>query len=366
MKEKIPLFLLSVGSCVGTALVPGLLVPQRVPIIERTGNALVSYVVYLRQVVLPTGLALLYPAAPNDQTWRRAGLALILLAAITVVVMLASKKRPCLLTGWFWYLGMLFPVIGIIQISHRCSPCRPVHLSAGNRIGHCWDVGCGGLDGGVEAPSGGFGLSDDGDSGRIDLVWPQPDVGTWRNGQTLWTRSLACTSANSIAYCNLGDALSDKGEENEAIAQYGKALEITPGLLRAHYNLGTILARKGEKEKAIMQFREALEINPNDAEVHNNLGAALFEMGGREEAIAQYRAALQIKPEYRDALKNLGTALFEKGEREEAIAQYRKALQIKPDDADACNKLGTALCQKGDLDGAIAQDPESSGDQPRL
>ena len=123
VKEKIPLFVLAAGSCVTTALVPSLVVTDasRLPLLERLGNALVSYGVYLWQMVYPAGLAAPYPNPPNGQPLWKVCLAFVLLAGISAGVILCRNKRPFLLTGWLWYLGMLFPVIGIIQISPDAS-----------------------------------------------------------------------------------------------------------------------------------------------------------------------------------------------------------------------------------------------------
>ena len=354
VKEKIPLFGLSAISCVVTALVPGLIAPQRIPVFERTGNALVSYVVYMREVVFPAELAIPYPIAPNGQPWWMVGLSSILLVAITAAVIVWWKKRPFLFTGWLWYLGMLFPVIGVVGISSDAAHAdRYTYLPGiGLLIAGTWLVADESV--GRKRHRVVLGCLMVATVGAL-IVLGHSQTSYWRSGETLWTRALACTSRNSIAHCNLGDTLCNKGEKTEAVEEYGNALEIDPGFVRAYYNLGTLLARKGEKEEAITQFRNALRICPDDAEVRNNLGAALFETGEKDQAVAQYQEALQIKPDYLDALKNLGTALFEKGEKDAAITQFQKALEIKPNDADACNKLGAALCQLGDLDGAISQ-----------
>ena len=117
VREKIPLFLIAVVASVAAARVPGLIVSSETPLLERIRNAVVSYGVYLWQMVFPWELAGHYPNPPNGQPAWRVCLAVVLLAAITAGVIAARKKHPCLLMGWLWYLGMLFPVIGVIQIS---------------------------------------------------------------------------------------------------------------------------------------------------------------------------------------------------------------------------------------------------------
>ena len=158
VKEKIPLFLLSAGSCVATALVPEkVLDSDRLPFLERIGNALVSYGIYLRQMVFPAGLAIPYLNPPNGLPFWKVALAFVLLAAISISVLACRKRRPYLLVGWLWYLGMLVPAIGFIQISYYAHADRYTYLpgiglalagtwavgdwsSGGNSGGRCWAV----------------------------------------------------------------------------------------------------------------------------------------------------------------------------------------------------------------------------------
>ncbi|MGA8654985.1 MAG: tetratricopeptide repeat protein [Chthoniobacterales bacterium] len=157
------------------------------------------------------------------------------------------------------------------------------------------------------------------------------------------------------AHYNLGVALFQKGQVDEAVSQYQKALEINPDYADVHYNLGNALLQKGQLDEALAQYQKASEINPNDADVRSNLGGALLQKGQLDGALAQYQKALEIKPNYADAHYNFGNALLQKGQLDEALAQFQKALEINPSYADACNNLGSALLQKGQLDEALAQ-----------
>ena len=354
--EKIPLFVLSAVSCVAAALMPGLLIADahRLPLFERIGNALVAYVVYLWQMFFPAGLAIPYPGAPTGEPGWKAGLAFVALAAISAWVVARRKKQPCLLAGWLWYLGMLFPVIGIIQILHHVAHAD--HYTYLPEIGLAiagtwavadWSAGwkwrrviLGGLMAVV--------------IGAL-MVCAHAQTAYWKNDETLWTRALDCTSGNSVAHNNLGLALAKKGDVEGAIAQFSLALAIHPDDGEIHYNLGVTLFVKGDLEGAIAQYQKALEITPDNAEFHNNLGTALFAKGSLDEAIAQFQESLKIQPGYADARYNLGNALLKLGKLDEAIAQYRKTLEINPDHENAHYNLGVALFVKEDLKGAIAQ-----------
>ena len=298
VREKIPLFVAFGGSCVAAALVPGLMCTcPPASILERFGNALVSYVVYLRQMIFPAGLAVPYPIRPAASRFGRSAWRCCCWPRLRAGVVACRKKRPCLLTGWLWYLGMLVPVIGIIQISARCRPCRPLHLSAGNRFGHGGDLGGGGLERRLETSAAGFGRFDDGGDWRLE-VCAHIQTSYWRDGESLWTHTLACTSSNCIAISNLAAILVEKGANwRKPSRNTGKALEIKPDYAEAHNNLGNALFNKGDKEAAIAQFRKALEIMPDDAKAHYNLGIALFGKGesGRGHRAIPHRLGNQAR-----------------------------------------------------------------------
>jgi tetratricopeptide (TPR) repeat protein len=347
VKEKIPLLLLSVGSCVATALAPEKVVAlYRVPFLERVGNALVSYVIYLQQMLFPAGLAALYPNAPTGQPIWKVFLAFVVLAGVSAGVVTCRKKRPFLLMGWLWYLGMLVPAIGLVQISFYAHADRYTYLPGiGLAIAGTWAVadwsqgwkhrrlvlGC------LMAALTG-----------VLMVWGHIQTSYWKNSESLWIRALACTPANSVAHNNLGNALVKDGKVDDAIEHYKKALEINPAYDMAHYNLGDALVMKGNLGEAIAQYRKALEINPSYEDAHYNLGNALAMKGNLEEAIAHYRKALESGPGSAEAHNNLGKALAMQGNLEEAIAHYQKAVAIKPNFTTALNNLAWLLATASD------------------
>jgi tetratricopeptide (TPR) repeat protein len=350
--EKIPLFVLMVGSCVATALVPEKVTTGKLPIGLRMENVVVSYVTYLWQMIHPAGLACLYPNPANYLPfWQVAG-AVGLLLAISGAVWVFRQMHPCLIVCWLWYLGMMIPVIGIVQISYYAAHAdRYTYLpQIGLYLLLTWaaaDLSVGWRYRRVVL--GGFSTVI-----LMALIFSaRAQTSYWRNSESLWTHTLACTSDNFIAHNNLGNALLKMGSVDEAIAQYQMALQINPDYAEAHNNLGNALLRKGNVDEAIAQYQKVLQIKPDYAKAHNNLGSALLQKGSMDEAIAHYQKALQIKPDDATACYNLGNALLQKGNVDEAIAHYQKALQIKPDYAEAQNNLGSVLLQKGNVDEAI-------------
>jgi protein O-mannosyl-transferase len=347
VKEKIPLLLLSVGSWVATALAPEKVEAlYRVPFLERVGNALVSYVIYLRQTVFPAGLAASYPNAPNGQPIWKVSLAFVVLAGVSAGVVTCRKKRPFLLMGWLWYLGMLVPAIGIVQISYYAHADRYTYLPGiGLAIAVTWAVADWSVGwkhqrvvlGGLMAALAG-----------VLIVCGHIQTSYWKNSESLWIRALACAPANCVAHNNLGNALVKDSKLDDAIEQYHKAIENNPAYDMAHYNLGDALVMKGDMEEAIAQYRKALEINPFYEDAHYNLGNALALKGDLEEAIAQYRKALEFGPGSAETHNNLGKALALKGDLEEAIVQYQKALAIQPNFTTALNNLAWLLATASD------------------
>jgi tetratricopeptide (TPR) repeat protein len=170
-----------------------------------------------------------------------------------------------------------------------------------------------------------------------------------------YQKALETNPDDAQAHNNLGNALFQKGELDDAVAHYQKALEINPKYAQAHSNLGLALFRKGQLDDAVAHYQKALEINPDDAQAHSNLGLALFQKGQLDDAVAHYQKALETNPNSFEVHSDLGNALFRKGQVNNAVAQYQKALEINPDYARAHGNLGVALFQKGQVDDAVAQ-----------
>ena len=348
--EKIPLLALAGGACVMTMLAAGkeVVANANVPMSLRIVTALVSYATYLRQMVWPAGLAVFYPQ-PNGYSGMTIALSFVLLLLITECVLTWRRKQRWLLTGWFWYLGMLAPMIGIVQVGAFAHADRYTYLpQIGIYLTVTWLAGewrvnraaIGSLMAGVLAV-------------LMFCAWKQTSY--WQNNETLWSHTIACTTGNYVAHINFGKALMHKGKVDEAIAQYQETLTIKPRYADAHYNLGNALDRKGKPDEAIAQFQQALQSNPGMFEAYNNLGNVLCEKGKLDEAIAQYQQALQINPAYAEAHNSLGRALCQTGKIDDGMAQFQQALQIRPAYAEAHSNLGNALLQKGSVDEAIAQ-----------
>ena len=169
-----------------------------------------------------------------------------------------------------------------------------------------------------------------------------------------YTRAITLHPQYADAYYKRGLAYDDKGEYGLAIADFDAALHINPQYVDAYRNRGVAYAHQGDYERAIADFDAALHINPQDATAYNNLGAARYYLGDYERAIADYDIALHINPQDATAHSNRGAAYSDKGDYDQAIADYDAALHINPQLAGAYNNRGNAYSDKGDYDQAIA------------
>jgi len=336
--EKIPLFVLVLGSCVATALVPEKVESiYQLPFLLRVENALTSYVIYLGQTFYPTDLACLYPEPTHLLPfWQVLG-SLGLLLAISIAAYALRKTQPPFIVGWFWFLGMLVPAIGIAQISYYAHADRYTYLP---QIGIClaltwmllewcrrWRLP-GVVPGGLAA----LALA-------ALIILARKQTACWQDSLTLWTHTLACTSDNSIAHNDLGNALLEKGDVDAAITQYQTALRIQPANAPAEENLGNALLQNGDADNAIVHLNHALQLQPHVASTHYNLANALLKKGLLDEAIAHYESSLQIDPLHPETCLNLGNALLEKDDAKAAISSYQRALEIKPNYPVVENKL---------------------------
>jgi tetratricopeptide (TPR) repeat protein len=330
--EKIPLLALVAGACEMNYLAGARLIASfpNVSMPSRLDNALVSYVVYLRQMIWPEGLAPFYPMPENGHPVWTTALSFLLLALVTGGVLAFRQKRRWFLVGWLWYLGMMTPMIGIVQVGSFTHADRMTYLPGiGLVLAGSWAVGD--LSAAWKHRRAALG-------GLMAVVigalmvcaWIQ--AGYWKSDETLWTHTLACTTRNYVARNNFGLALLQKGKVDEAIDHFHYALEIQPTYATALYNLGDALDKKGRVDEAIRQYQKALKFQPTFFIVHNTIGLALLERGRVDEAINHFQRAVELVPDYVDAHINLGNAFLRKGNMGEANACFRKALEIKPAD----------------------------------
>jgi len=342
--EKLPFFLLAAGSSVITFMVQkstgAVSTLAVIPFHVRIFNAIVSYASYIRKMIWPHNLAVLYPYPKSISYWQVVGAGL-LLAAITVVVFRTVKTKPYFAVGWFWFLGTLVPVIGLVQVGLQTMADRYTYVPLiGLFIMVAWGVpdilGKWRYKKKIFAVSSVFVLS-----AFMICTWFQ--VGKWRNSMTLFQNAADVTENNYVAYEKLGEALAAQGKMDSAIQHYSEALRIRPDFESTYLSMGVALREQGNYDAAIRHFREALRINPNNAIAHNNLGVVLARKGNAKEAVSQFFEAIRINSDYAGAYYNLGKIFANQGKIEDAILYYRKTLHIDPNMTQALYNLSWIL-----------------------
>lgn len=344
IQEKIPLFAIAAAAAAVTYLVQqGSRAVKTVsvfPIGLRVENALVSYAVYLGKLFWPSGLAVFYPYPQHIALWEPvfSGLLLLVISALVLRV-------SYLAVGWFWFLGTLVPVIGLVQVGAQPRADRYTYIPM---VGLLIMLAWGGADVLKRWPSAKPALAGLAGVACVACVFASSkQIAYWQDSETLFTHAIDVTNRNYVAQHNLGLAIADQpGRLPEAIKHYKAALAIRPDSVEAHSDLGNALAQTGQLQAAAAEYQTALRLAPDSAIPHNNLGNAFFRMGRLEEAIEQYKTAVRLKPDYADAHNNLGAALASLGRTQEAIAEFQAALRIQPDYAQARTNLDLALKQK--------------------
>jgi tetratricopeptide (TPR) repeat protein len=316
---------------------------------------------YLGKLLWPHPLITIYPRWPIDATQWVSYLPLLAVIVMLAIFWLKRRSRVAGSRACFfafaYFIAALLPVLGLIDNPIFRFSLVFDHLQYLGSIGPLALAGTGlAWFSDFAIPKKSW-LQSTLCAGLLLILGMASWQRTWayESQETLWTDTLAKNSNSFMGYCSLGVALFEKGQLDDAVAQYEKALEINPNYVAAHYNLGNALFRKGQLDEAIAQFQKALEISPKNAEARINLGNAFLQKEQLDEAVGQFQQAVEINPNDAEAHYDLGNGFFQKGQLEEAVAQFQKALEIAPNSFATHYNLGVALLQKGQLSEAIAQ-----------
>jgi protein O-mannosyl-transferase len=341
--EKVPLLLMTIASCVVTSIVqvPAMEKIDTLPLESRMANALISYASYLGQFFWPANLTPLYPhPGTNLAAWKVLG-SLVLLSGITAGVCVFWRRIPALPTGWLWYLGMLVPVIGLVQVGAQAQADRYTYLpQIGLSISLAWGAT-------YVARSWPYRRYVFGVASALALAaltvsaWHQTLF--WRNGESLWIRAINCSPENHSVYTGLASYYQKTGKIDVAIEQLQHALAIKPDDAESLSNLGAAWTKLGRFDDAVHCLQEALSINPSNKDARVNLGEALANLQQYDAAIEEYEAAIKIDPDLLEAHHNLGMAWARQNRFEDAVPHFERALKIDPDCADAHAALAVAL-----------------------
>jgi tetratricopeptide (TPR) repeat protein len=394
--EKIPLFVMAFASAIGAVFAVG--TPFRpipiLPLLPRLLYIPVSYVMYLRQFFLPYGLSAHYPFVVEGPPIWKVLLCTSILIALTVLAWRWRKQHPYFLLGWFWFLGALLPVIGLVPGGIQIAADRYTYVpQIGMGIAAAWMLGSlvKAFPATRNAVCAGAVLI----VGTFSIACVK-QTGTWKDDESLWTHSLKVTKDNDYSSEKLASAyqaralrepaekaqelrkeaeklfrdavrlnphlvgslnnlsvlLRGKGELPEAIELQRKAAEEHPRWGLMHRNLASVLTQNRQFPEAVASFEKAIALDANDVESRYNLGLILSETRTDAEslqaALEQFRKSVALQPRFAEAHFSLGNVLYRQGKVDEAIQSFRKAIEMDPNHARACNNLASLLGTKGE------------------
>jgi protein O-mannosyl-transferase len=329
--EKIPLIALSAVSSIITFLVQKGAVgrAEDLPILERINNAVVSYVLYIWQMLWPVNLVVFYPHPENRLPFWEIASCLLLLICITAVAIGLRKQRPYLVTGWLWYLGMLVPVIGLVQVGWQGRADRYTYLpQIGLYIAATWGVAD--LTALYRHQRATLTAAAVVLIGALSLcAWVQTSY--WRDSERLFRHALAVTTNNDVAENNLGIVFLGQGKVDEAISLLQSAVDLRPDNSPAHENLAKALLQKGRVADALVHYRKLLELQPDNMEVHNIVGTVLVQQGRVAEGVEEWQKVLAVKPDNGNAMSNLAWVFATSPDQ--SLRDGPKAVQLAEDAA---------------------------------
>jgi len=348
--EKVPLLALSAASALVTltAQHAGGAVRSAIeyPPTVRIENAIGAYFDYFGRLLWPLRLAPMYPHPGNSLLAWQVGLAALFLTTVTVLV-LRNREIRYLVVGWFWYLGALVPMIGLVQVGQQATADRYMYLPMiGLLLMVCW------------------GLADwaNGKKTRAIILgalatltlaalgaMTYRQVGYWHDSETLWTHAAAVTKDNYVAHVNLGETFLNQDRTGEAATHFRAALQIRPSDPAAHLNLGTCERRQKNYGSALQEDQVVLRLTSDKglrAYALVNMGSDYRLLKDYARAKESYEAGLRINPEAARAFTGLGVIAQKTGASEEAVRNYSRAVELEPSDVGYL-LLAQALQQNG-------------------
>ena len=338
--EKIPLFILSIGSVLlasaSLRIYGNMVAFSKIPLSLRIANALVSPIKYLLKIIAPFSQSVFYPYPTSVPVFYWAGSFFLLLTG-TLLCLRNIKKHPHFFFGWCWFLVGLLPVSGLLQNGlWPAMADRFVYFPAiGIFILTGWTV-----------------VNLYRSAGRRVKVWLftfgliitlyfmiicYGQIKTWQTPLTLFQQAIVCAPNNYVINLNFANALVDNSRAREAVPYYEKAIALDPGSYKAHADLAGAFMKMHRYQEAIPDFRDALKLIGEkdrmlEGQIHFALGGAFEQLNDRENAATEYLRATQADPDLVDAYNALGIALAGEGKVEEAVAMFQKAVLLRPED----------------------------------
>jgi tetratricopeptide (TPR) repeat protein len=360
--EKLPLLALALVSSIVTfvaARAGGAMEMTRVPLAERIGEAL----------VLPTDLAAFYPHPGVRPPAQVLGAAL-LLSGISAAVLWQRRRRPWLAVGWLWFLGLLVPTIGIVQVGLQSMADRYAYLPAiGVFVAAAFSLSALART----RPGLGPGLAAVACLALVLLSWQTSrQVAHWRDGVALFQRAIAVAGENAVAHYNLGEALFAKGRTQDALTHFREAIRLAPDYAAAHNNAGVSALRLGDHAGARRHYDAAVRLAPAAVPFRINYGHLLLFEGELEGALVEFDAAVRLAPAHAEALAQRGIVLARLGRGDEAARDLAQAVELDAEQSEArlylareLQRLGRPDLAQAQVEALAARDPDAAQRQFR-
>ncbi len=345
--EKIPFVLISIASSIITLWAQNksgaLVKTESIPFDARFSNAIFSYIAYLEKIFWPADLAVYYPYEMSLPFWKVLIAGLVILF-MSVAVLHYIRKIPFLFVGWFWYLGTLIPVIGLVQVGSQAMADRYTYLpSIGIGIALAW-----GIASLIKS-----------ESIRKSVVWPTAiailaiwvvltvqQCGYWKNSVMLFRHALKVTKNNDKMHHNLGTHFYKEGKFREALDQFSHAIKINSNYLSLN-SRGVIYAQAGMYQRALSDFNKSISLMPNNINGYYNRGLTYNKTGEYQLAIGDFNKVINLKNDYVDAYNNRGIIYMKSGQYQSAIEDFSKAISLQPGHVYAYSNRASAYFAQG-------------------
>jgi len=355
--EKIPFFICSIASSAVTFSIQqrsgAAIAIETINLTTRINNTIVSYIGYIIKMIWPSRLAVLYPHPGASLSSMQIIICALLLVLISIGFLYFGRRYKFLTVGWLWYLGMLVPVIGLVQVGTQAMADRYTYMTlTGLFIIIAWSAKE--LIGKWQYRN--FSLAFLAITALAALaLTSRQQIKYWKNTFILFEHTLQVTGRNPLILESYADCFFDIKKYDRAIEEFTKLLKIKPGAAKARCNLGCALMWTGKPEEAIEQFKLTIKYEPDFALAYNNLAATLRAQGRNDEAVEYYKQTLKLQPDFMEARLKLATILTELQEFDQAIEICNKAIEFEPNNLIAHSYLSRVLVADGKIDEAIKE-----------
>jgi tetratricopeptide (TPR) repeat protein len=277
----------------------------------------------------------------------------VLLLALTTAVIIERRRHRFLLTGWFWYLGTLVPVIGLVQVGVQAMADRYMYLPGiGIYIVVAWLAGEAmakyRLPKIIPATIGAMILI-------VLLLITRNQVGYWKNSESLFKHALDVTQNNCVMHKNYGLVMKAQGRLDEAIDNFRQALAINPVWIDAHETLAGALQEKGFDAEAAAELELVLRANPDKIKTRNAYGLTLVKLKQYDKAFEQFDKVLAENPHELSALNNIYQAGVESGQLDKTLGIILNLQAKDPNNFVFYQETGLLYGIKGDINTATEQ-----------